>query len=95
VNAELQKYVADRLAGMVRLADGSPVAGPAAPRWKGRNKGRRQDRRWATAWSPEQIAHRLLVDFPDDGSMRISHETIYRSLYVQGRGALRRELVAC
>jgi len=53
------------------------------------------DRRWATAWSPEQIAHRLPIDFPDDGSMRIFHEAIYRSLYVQGRGALRRELVAC
>ena len=95
VNTALREYVADRLAGMIRLADGSPVDGPAAPQWKGRNKGRRQDRRWATAWSPEQIAHRLPIDFPDDGSMRISHEAIYRSLYVQGRGVLRRELVAC
>jgi IS30 family transposase len=95
VNAALREYVADRLAGMIRLADGSQASGPSAPRWKGRNKGRRQDRRWATAWSPEQIAHRLPIDFPDDGSMRISHEAIYRSLYVQGRGALRRELVAC
>jgi IS30 family transposase len=51
--------------------------------------------RWATAWSPEQIANRLAVDFPDDQSMRISHEAIYQSLYVQGRGALKRELVAC
>jgi transposase, IS30 family len=42
--------------------------------------------------SPEQIAGRLRVDFPDDESMRVSHETIYQSLYVQGRGALRREL---
>jgi hypothetical protein len=95
VNAELHQYVADRLAGMIRSADGSSVVGPAAPQWKGRNKGRRQDRRWVTAWSPEQIAHRLPVDFPDDGSMRISHEAIYRSLYVQGRGALRLELLAC
>jgi IS30 family transposase len=47
------------------------------------------------AWSPEQIAKRLPVDFPDDGSMRISHEAIYQALYVQGRGALKRELVAC
>ena len=94
-NVMLHQYVADRLAGMIRLADGSQVSGPAAAQWKGRNKARRQDRRWATAWSPEQIAHRLPIDFPDDGSMRISHEAIYRSLYVQGRGALRRELVAC
>jgi IS30 family transposase len=57
--------------------------------------GRRQDRRWATAWSPEQIANRLPVDFPDDGSMRISPEAIYQAPYVQGRGALRRELTAC
>jgi IS30 family transposase len=46
-------------------------------------------------WSPEQIARRLPIDFPDDERMRICHETIYQSLYVQGRGALRRELTAC
>jgi IS30 family transposase len=46
-------------------------------------------------WSPEQIARRLELDFPEDEAMRVSHETIYRSLYVQGRGALRRELAEC
>ncbi|TQS39483.1 IS30 family transposase [Cryptosporangium phraense] len=45
--------------------------------------------------SPEQISRRLVLLFPDDTSMRVSHETIYRSLYVQGRGGLRRELVKC
>jgi IS30 family transposase len=45
--------------------------------------------------SPEQIAHRLTMDFPDDPEMRVSHETIYKALYVQGRGALGRELSAC
>jgi IS30 family transposase len=45
--------------------------------------------------SPEQISRRLLLLFPDDQRMRVSHETIYRSLYVQGRGGLRRELVKC
>ena len=43
--------------------------------------------------SPEQISYRLLIDYPGDQTMRISHETIYRCLYVQGRGGLRRELV--
>jgi IS30 family transposase len=47
------------------------------------------------AWSPEQIARRLRLDFPDHEAMRISHEAIYQALYVQGRGALRRELTAC
>jgi IS30 family transposase len=71
------------------------VAGPAVKPWKGRNRPRRQDRRWAQAWSPEQISARLRVDFPDDPDMRISHEAIYQSLFVQGRGALARELTAC
>jgi IS30 family transposase len=46
-------------------------------------------------WSPQQITRRLPVEFPDDERMRISHEAIYRSIYVQGRGALRRELASC
>ena len=50
---------------------------------------------WVQGWSPEQIASRLQVDFPDDESMRISHEAIYQALYVESRGALKRELVAC
>ena len=94
-NQRLREYVQDRLSGQVRRQDGSPVPGPVTTPWKGRNKPRRQDRRWARAWSPEQISQRLKVDFPDDESMRISHETIYQSLYNQGRGALKRELTAC
>ena len=61
----------------------------------GRRHGPRKDRRWGKSWSPAQISNRLRLDFPDDESMRISHEAIYQSLYVQGRGALRRELSAC
>jgi len=93
VNAELRAYVQDRLSGTVQRPDGS-VAGPDIA-WRGRRQGPRKDRRWGQCWSPEQIAARLCVDFPDDKSMRISHEAIYQSLYVQGRGALRRELTAC
>jgi IS30 family transposase len=95
INEELRRYVQERLAGQVRRPGGVAVPGPAVKTWKGRNKPRRQDRRWATAWSPEQISNRLRLDFPDDESMRISHEAIYQSLYVQGRGALRHELSAC
>jgi IS30 family transposase len=94
INAALRTYVQDRLAGMVVTPSGAAVPGPAVS-WKGRRHGPRQDRRWASAWSPEQIAHRLRLDFPHDETMRISHEAIYQSLYVQGRGALRRELTAC
>ncbi|WTL58987.1 IS30 family transposase [Nocardia sp. NBC_01499] len=46
----------------------------------------------AEKYSPEQIAHRLRAEFPDEEQMRVSHETIYRALFVQGRGGLRRDL---
>ena len=94
VNEQLRAYVQDRLAGIVHSVDGT-VVGPPTATWKGRNQPRRQDRRWATAWSPAQIANRLPIDFPDDDTMRISHEAIYQALYIEGRGALKRELVAC
>jgi hypothetical protein len=94
MNDRLREYVQDRLAGAITRPDGELVAGPEV-RWIGRRHGRRQDRCWARSWSPEQIANRLWIDFPHDESMRISHEAIYQALYVQGRGALRRELVAC
>jgi IS30 family transposase len=94
VNVALRTYVQDRLAGMIVTPSGTAIAGPSVS-WKGRRHGPRQDRRWASAWSPEQIARRLRLDFPHDETMRISHEAIYQSLYIQGRGALRRELTAC
>ena len=93
-NPSLREYVQDRLAGKIATPGGRSLAGPQT-QWKGRRQGRRQARRWSQAWSPEQIANRLLIDFPDDTSMRISHEAIYQALYVQSRGALRRELTAC
>jgi len=94
VNVALQGYVQERLAGEVGGPGRAAVRGPVVP-WKGRRHGRRRPRRWARAWSPEQIARRLRLDFPEDETMRISHEAIYQALYVQGRGALRRELTAC
>lgn len=84
-NAALHTYVEDRLAGA--------VAAPSCARL--RRPDPRKGRRWAKAWSPEQIARRLRTDFPDDETMRISHEAIYQALFVQGRGALGRELTAC
>jgi IS30 family transposase len=93
-NDRLKNYVQSRLAGAVTDSGGRPIAGPDVP-WKGRRQGRRADRRWGTCWSPEQISRRLKVDYPEDQSMRISHEAIYQALYIQGRGALRRELTAC
>lgn len=93
-NSALRDYVQDRLAGQVANTDGIGFSGPDVV-WKGRRAVHRQSRRWSSAWSPEQIAHRLRLDFPEDPTMRISHEAIYQSLYIQGRGALRRELTAC
>ena len=89
-NPRLKEYVQTRLSGQLQRPDGTVAAGPEAT-WKGLNKPHRADRRWATAWSPEQISQRLAVDFPDDEDMRISHEAIYQALYIEGRGALKRE----
>jgi IS30 family transposase len=90
----LRDYVQDRLGGQIARPDGTLLAGPQVA-FKQRRHGRRQDCRWARSWSPEQIANRLPIDFPDDKDMRISHEAIYQAKYIQGRGALKRELAAC
>jgi len=94
-NPRLKDYVQERLCGGVVAEDGTVVLGPPPPRFTGNNRPFRKDRAWVRAWSPEQIANRIKIDFPDDRSMRISHEAIYQSLYIQGRGALKRELVWC
>ncbi len=62
----------------------------AAPRLR-----RAVERGLRRRWSPQQITARLVLDYPDDLEMRVSHETIYQSLFVQGRGALRQELTRC
>lgn len=93
-NSALRDYVQDRLSGLIATPDGIAFDGPVVV-WKGRRAVHRQSRRWSSAWSPEQIAQRLKVDFPEDTTMRVSHEAIYQALYIQGRGALKRELSAC
>lgn len=94
-NPRLRHYVQDRLEGKLYDVDGREVAGPRQAPFKGRNKPHRGYRKWVNGWSPEQISKRLQIDFPDDPSMRISHEAIYQALYIQGRGSLKRELVGC
>jgi transposase, IS30 family len=94
LNVTLRTYVEERLAGVVAPPSGARIRGRAV-RWNDRRPDPSKDRRWTKAWSPEQIARRLPIDFPDDETMRISHEAIYQALYVQGRGTLRRELAAC
>ena len=101
VSRELRRNAATRSGGLEYRASTAqwhsarrawPTRGSS---WSGRRHARRQDRHWATSWSPQQIAHRLRIEYPDDESMRVSHEAIYQALYIQGRGALRRELTAC
>ena len=94
INAALRRYVQDRLSGTIVAPSGTAIHGPIV-KWKGRRHGPRQHRRWSSAWSPEQVARRLPLDHPDDQTMRVSHEAIYQALYVQGRGALSRDLTAC
>ncbi len=89
-NPRLRRYVRERLAGQVITEHGVTAAGPTVP-FTGRNRARRADRRWAQAWSPEQIAARLRGDFPDDPTMRISHEAIYTWIYALPKGELARQ----
>jgi len=86
--AGYQAHVADRRAlDEARRPKVARLAGN--PRLRGE-----VERRLKAHWSPQQIAARLVVDFPDETDMRVSHETIYQSLFIQSRGALRRELTA-
>ncbi len=93
-HAALRQYVEERLSGDVVGPEGGVARGPEVI-WTKRRSVRRRHREWATAWSPEQIARRLPLDYPEDASMPISHEALYQALFIQGRGVLRRELTAC
>jgi len=70
-NPRLHAYVQERLSGQISRADGTVIVGPATGKWTGRNKPHRKNRGWVLAWSSEQIANRIRLDFPDDESMRI------------------------
>jgi len=48
----------------------------------------------AERWSPGEVAARLALDHPDEAELRVSHETVYSSLYLQGKGGLKKELIA-
>lgn len=84
-----RRYRADRAQSLARERARRPkdhkVTGPLALVVSGLLK---------ADWSPQQIANMLPILFPDDEAMRVSHETIYQSLFVQTRGELRRELTA-
>lgn len=86
----LRDYVNDKLSGHIRSGGGERF-GPVGPMWDGKNKPHREDREWVRGWSPQQIAKRLPVEFPDDPTMRISHETIYQALYGPTQGGLTRQ----
>lgn len=93
-NPRLRGYVQQRLSGKVTTVDGRVVDGPTVAA-TGRNPARRADRRWGRAWSPQQISARLKVDYPDDPTMRVSHEAIYQAIYVKDRGGLSPEQHTC
>ena len=78
-----------------RRPSGVP-SGPSLPSWSWSHGFARWSRpSWRLRWSPQQIAGWLPLAYPQDPVMRVSHETIYLSLFVQSRGALRRELQRC
>ena len=87
-NGSRERYRAwraeERAAGKARHPKVSKLA--RSPRLR-----RKVERLLAERWSPQQIAHRLRLDHPSDPEMRVSHETIHQSLYVQTRGALGKE----
>ena len=94
VNAELRAYVQDRLAGTVRRTLTGASRGRYRLAWAASGTAKRTVA-GDSAGARSRSLNGCCLDFPDDESMRVSHEAIYQSLYVQGRGALRRELTAC
>ena len=99
ISRELRRNGTVRAAGAYQASNAQAKADQRARRPKAAklatNLRLRQEvqTRLRTNHSPEQIAKRLREDFPDDAEMQVSHETIYQALYIQGRGALKRELI--
>src|SRR4051794_20557173 len=83
-NPRLREYVQQRLSGSVRRPDGTVVAGPKPPAWKGLNKPHRQDRRRGAGWSPEPVAHRLGTQFAAGESMRNRPDADYPAPVLHG-----------
>ncbi|MEO6211000.1 MAG: hypothetical protein ABIQ10_12830 [Gemmatimonadaceae bacterium] len=83
-------------------ARGSALVGRSGADWRGSAGSgascpracSRTGRGLVADWSPQHIARWLVMTFPDDPTMHLSHETIYRTLNVQARGALKREMIA-
>lgn len=71
-NPRLRAYPQQRLAGAVRCPDGAVPLRPTPPPCTRLNKPHLAGRPWSTAWSPEQISHRLKVDFPDNELLGIT-----------------------
>jgi IS30 family transposase len=92
VNGGRRRYRAHRSDKAAAIRAARPKVAKLAANRRLRREVERGLEAW---WSPEQISASLVVDFPDDPEMRVSHETIYMSLFVQSRGALRRELHTC
>jgi hypothetical protein len=79
--------------GLSKTLAGSLCPRSTATGREGSQQALREDRRWETVRSPEQIAGSLCIDFPNDVSMRISHEAIYQALYVHSLGGPTRQLI--
>jgi IS30 family transposase len=93
-NDALHRYVQERLAGAVTAPDGVKIKGPMVP-WRGGDRGPGSTSGGPRRGAPNRLPGACRSTFPLMISMRISHETIYQALYVQGRGALKSELTAC
>ena len=96
----ISREVGAQLKGMYRAWRGEELAEQKSHRRRPRKLGSNANLRQAVEaglaqnWSPEQISNRLKAEHPDNPEMQVSHETIYQTLFVQGRGILRKEFLS-